>query len=250
MRVIAFLAAAGLAAGGFAQTADELVEKNIRARGGLEKIRAVQSVRMTGTMEIAGEGVPTVLELKRPGRLRWEFTLEGQTVVQACDETTGWTVMPFEGKTEPEKMPDAEFASFRRQADIDGPLVDFRAKGYRIELLGKDATGGREAWKLKVVASDGEERIVFLDAETFLQVKTLSPKKVDGNDIEIESVVGDYRPVAGVQFPHSFESTAKGMPQKQVMKFERIEVNAPMDDSRFAMPRPAPPAPPAPPSAS
>lgn len=243
MRVIVFFAAAGLAASVSGQTADELVEKNIRARGGLEKIRAVESVRMTGTMEVGDEAVPTVLELERPGRLRWEFTLEGQTVIQACDETAGWTVMPFEGKTEPEKMAQAELSSFRRQADIDGPLVDSLAKGYRIELVGKGSAGGRDAWKLKIIAKDGEERTVLLDAGTFLQVGTLSHKKVDGNDIEIESVIGDYRPVAGVQFPYSFESTAKGMPQKQVMKFERIEVNVPLEDARFAMPKLSAPAP-------
>jgi outer membrane lipoprotein-sorting protein len=139
---IGIAVAAGVLLGAIAasaQTAEELVEKNIRARGGLEKIKSVQSMRMTGTMGLGEETAPTVLEFKRPGRLRWEFTLDGQTAIQAFDGTAGWAILPFEGKTEPEKMPAEEVENFKRQADLDGPLVDYRAKGNRIELLGKGA---------------------------------------------------------------------------------------------------------------
>ena len=227
-----------------AQTAEELVEKNIRARGGLEKIKSIESMRMTGTMALGGESAPTVLEFKRPARLRWEFTLDGQTAVQAYDGTTGWAIMPFEGRTEPEKMPAEEIENFKRQADIDGPLVDYRAKGNRIELLGKGIAGGRDAWQLKITASDGEDRVVFLDAETGLQVKTVARKTVDGNDVEIVSVIGDYREVGGLKLPHFFESSVTGVPESQSMKFERIELNVPLEDSRFAMPRARAPSPP------
>lgn len=230
-----------LAAAASAQTAEELVEKSIRARGGLEKIKSVQSMRMTGTMALGDETAPTVLEFKRPGRLRWEFTLDGQTAIQAFDGAAGWAVMPFEGKTEPEKMPAEEVENFKRQADMDGPLVDYRAKGNRIELIGKGSAGGRDAWQLKVTASDGEERVVFLDAETGLQVKTVAHKTVDGNDVEVVSVIGDYRDVGGLKLPHSFESSVTGVPQSQSMKFERIELNVPLEDSRFAMPKPKAP---------
>lgn len=237
---IGIAVAAGMllgAAAASAQTAEELVEKNIRARGGLEKIKSVQSMRMTGTMALGDETAATVLEFKRPGRLRWEFTLDGQTAIQAYDGTTGWAVMPFEGKTEPEKMPAEEVQNLKRQADMDGPLVDYRAKGNRIELLGKGSAGGRDAWELKVTAPDGEERIVFLDAETGLQLKTVARKTVDGNEVEIVSVIGDYREVGGLKLPHSFEASATGVPQSQSMKFERIELNVPLEDSRFAMPK-------------
>lgn len=237
---IGIAVAAGLllgAAATAAQTAGELVEKNIRARGGLEKIKSVQSMRMTGTMALGDEAAPTVLEFKRPGRVRWEFTLDGQTAIQAYDGTTGWAVMPFEGKAEPEKMPAEEVENFKRQADIDGPLVDAKAKGNRIEFLGKGTAGGRDAWKLKVTAPDGEERVVFLDAETGLQVQTVARKTVDGNEVEIVSVIGDYRDVGGLKLPHSFESSVTGVPETQSMKFERIELNVPLEDSRFAMPK-------------
>lgn len=225
------------AAAASAQTAEELVEKNIRARGGLEKIKSIQSMRMTGTMALGDESAPTVLEFKRPARLRWEFTLDGQTAIQAYDGTAGWAVMPFEGQTEPQEMPAEEIENFKRQADIDGPLVDYRAKGNRIELLGKGIAGGRDAWQLKITAPDGEERVVFLDAETGLQVKTVARKTVDGKDVEIVSVIGDYRDVGGLKLPHFFESSVTGVPESQSMKFERIELNVPLEDSRFAMPK-------------
>ena len=241
--VVAGVLLAAAAASG--QTAEELVEKNIRARGGLEKMKSVKSMRMTGSMALGGESAPTVLEFKRPGRLRWEFTLDGQTAIQAYDGTAGWAIMPFEGKTEPEKMPAEGIENFKRQADMDGPLVDYKAKGNRIELLGKGTAGGRDAWQLKVTAPDGEQRVVFLDAETGLQVKTVARKTVDGNEVEVVSVIGDYRDVDGLKLPHFFESSVTGVPETQSMKFDRIELNVPLEDSRFGMPKARAPSPPA-----
>jgi outer membrane lipoprotein-sorting protein len=239
------VAAVLAAAAGLAQTVEEIVAKNVAARGGMEKIRGVQSLRMTGTMELGDERMPTALELKRPGKSRWEFTLDGQTAVQAFDGTTGWMFMPFAGQTEPQKMPAEELEDIKAQADIDGPLIDAKAKGNTIELVGKETVHGREAWKLKVTRSGGVSRFVFLDAATHLQTSTLTTRTVDGNTVEIESVIGDYRPVDGLMLPHSFEATAKGIPQKQALKFEKIEVNVPIDDARFRMPVGTAPSPPA-----
>ena len=217
-------------------TAEEVVAKNIQARGGIEKIRGVKTLRMTGTMLVGEDRLPTTIEWKRPSSTRWEFEADDQTAIQVFDGKNGWTLMPFEGNTDPEPMSSAELEDIALQADLDGPLVDAEAKGNKIELLGKDDAEGRAAWKLKVTRKNGETRFVYIDAETFLQTLTITNRTVDGRNIEIKSVIDDYRTVDGVQLPHSFDASAEGMPAGQSLRFSKAEINVPIDDSRFQKP--------------
>ena len=237
---LGFALGIGLAAGiTAAETAEELISKNIQARGGLEKIKAIQSMRMTGTMRLGDEKMPTTLELKRPAKSRWEFTLEGQTAIQAYDGKTAWAIMPFEGQTEPRIMTDQEAKDVEMQADIDGPFVDPAAKGITIELVGKETIeGGIETWKLRVSRKTGETREIYLDAKTYLQVLAVTRRTGGGEGpTEIRSRISDYRNVGGVMLPHSFVASAEGISQTQALEFSKIEVNVPIDDSRFAMPK-------------
>ncbi|HEV8119868.1 MAG TPA: outer membrane lipoprotein-sorting protein, partial [Candidatus Polarisedimenticolia bacterium] len=161
---------------------DELIARNIEAHGGLAKMKAVQSVRMTGKMTM-GQGMeaPMTLELKRPKNMRMEFTFQGMTGIQAYDGKDGWQVMPFMGSKDPEPMTTEDLQEAEEQADMDGPLVDYKAKGYKVELLGKEKIEGSDAWKLKVTMKTGE-RIIYLDADTMLEIKTEGKRTVRGSE--------------------------------------------------------------------
>jgi len=253
MRTASLLLAAPLLAAALpAQTADELIQKNIQARGGIAKIKAVQSMRLTGTMSVEDERMPSTLEIKRPNKTRWEFTVDGQTAVQAFDGKTGWSLMPFAGKTEPETMSDDDLRDIELQADMDGPLVDYKEKGNRIEVAGREKVGERDAWKLAVTLKNGEVRDVYLDARTYLQFLTVTRRTVEGKRVEVDSEIGDYRDVGGLMLPHSFEASVDGAAQKQSLRFDKIELNVPIDDARFHMParRPERPDPSATPAVS
>lgn len=230
--------AASLAAG---QTADELIAKNIEARGGLENLKAVQTMRLTGTMKAGRDSLPSVLELKRPNKSRWEFTLDGQTAVEAFDGEGGWTWIPFAGQTEPQPMSEEESLDAEQQADLDGPLVDYKKKGNRIELVGHDPEFRPEDWKLKVTLKSGEVRFIYLDAKTYLQTMSVLRRKVEGSEVEVRSEVGDYRKVGAVVLPHMFKASATEGVQTQTLQFERIDLNVPIDDDRFRMPTPKKP---------
>jgi outer membrane lipoprotein-sorting protein len=240
MRRWAILAVGILAASvATGQTAEELVAKSIEARGGLEKIKAVQTMRLIGTMKVGDETLPSVLELKRPGKSRWEFIFQGETAVQAFDGKSGWMVIPFAGKPEPEPMSARDRKEAEQQADIDGPLVDYKAKGSTIELVGHDADHAQD-WKLKVTLKNGEVRYIYLDAKTYLQTTTVMTKNLDGDDVEIVSTIGDYKKVGALTLPHSFSASTKDGKETQSLTFEKIELDVPIDDSRFQMPEPKP----------
>ena len=216
---------------------DEVIAKHIEALGGMDKLKAVNTVRMTGKMTV-GPGIeaPVVMEIKRPSSMRLDFTVQGMTGTQAYDGKVGWTLMPFQGSTTPQPMAGEELQMMAEQADIDGPLVDYKAKGNTVELLGKEPVEGADAYKLKVTLKNGVVRTMYIDAEHFLQVKEESKRTIRGTEIEGETILGDYKEVGGMMFPHSMDSGQKGNPQRQKIVVDKIEVNVPIDDARFKMP--------------
>ena len=220
-----------------AQTVDELLAKNIEAKGGMAKLKAVKSHRATGKM-IGGPGMefPFVRMSKRPNQTRFEFSFQGMTGVQAYDGKTAWMSMPFAGKKEPEAMPADEAKMVEEQADFDGPLMDYKEKGNSVELVGKDQVEGADAYKLKVTLKNGDVRYYFLDAETYLAIKVEAKRMIRGTEVEGESYLGDYKEVGGMMMAHSIENGAKGSPQRQKRVIEKVELNPDIADSLFAMP--------------
>jgi outer membrane lipoprotein-sorting protein len=233
--VLAVLALAPAFAG--AQTVDEIVAKHLAARGGGSKIAAIESLRMTAKARAeGGREAVVVREAKRPGRLRLEFTAQGVTGVYAYDGERGWCVSPFDGQLEPEPMPPEATRSAIEWSDIGGPLVDWKAKGHRVELAGREPLEGGEAWKLKVTLKGGDVRWLYLDARSFLQVRTEATRSVAARPITVETTFGDYRGTAGVLFPHAVEIGVKGRPTRLRILVQNVEVNPVLDDARFRMP--------------
>jgi outer membrane lipoprotein-sorting protein len=237
--LIAALAGTLLLAGpAAAQTADDIVSRHLQAQGGVEKLKAVSTVRMTGTMTVGpGMEAPVTLEMKRPNMMRLDFTLQGMTGTQAYDGTSGWSLMPFGGSTAPQPMSadDAKLAA--EQADLDGPLMDYKEKGHTLELLGKEPVEGADAYKLKLTKKDGTVTTYYIDAEQFLVIKQEAKRTIRGAEVETDTIVGDYKSVDGLVMPHSIDSGAKGQPARQKLTVSKIEINVPIDDARFKMPK-------------
>jgi hypothetical protein len=220
-----------------AQTVDEILAKHYEAEGGLDKLKSIQTRRVTGTMMMGpGMEAPIVLESKRPGKRRIEFTVQGMTGVQAFDGERAWSLLPFMGKTDPEYASEEDSKNERDESDFDGPLVDWKAKGHTVELVGKEAVQGADAFKLKVTKKNGTIQYYYLDTETYLLVKQEGKTKRRGTEFDGESFFSDYKDVDGFMVPFVMEQGAKGMEQRQKMSFSKIEMNVPMDDSRFVMP--------------
>ncbi len=220
-----------------AQTLDDVLAKYYQARGGLAKIEADKSAKITGTMTIGpGAEAPFTWYWARPNKLRMEFTVQGQTGVQAFDGTGGWMYMPFMGKTEPEKLPDEMARNLEDEADLEGQFVNWKAKGNKVELIGKEPVEGTDAYKLKVVNKNGDTTFVYLDADAYLEIKGAGTRMMRGQEMEFESTIGDYKAVDGLMFPFSITSRAKGAPEGQTVTVKSIELNMPVDPSLFVMP--------------
>lgn len=240
-RAAAAAALALLAASSSALTVDEVVRRYVDARGGIVKLRSVSTLRLTGTMELPGVSAPFVLELKRPNLMRTEFTVEGQKGVRAFDGTVAWEQLPLPGEAARPMGPE-EAAEARAQADVDlSPLVDAAAKGYTIELVGRDRLPGGETYRLLVRGGGVGERTLHLDARSHLVVQTVDRRPVEGRDVEFVTEIGDYRTVQGLVFPHRMEVGPKGSPDRQRLVIRTIEVNPPIDAARFSLPGPRAP---------
>lgn len=226
-----------------AETLDEVLAKNLEVRGGEDAILAVGSLRMTGTMRMGGSAagaleLPFSAEFKRPNKVRIEFTMQGMTAVQAYDGEVGWAIMPFLGKTEPEEMAEDQLKEIKDQADLDGVLVNYEEKGHTVELLGTEEVDGTPAYMLRVTKANGDVVDLFLDQEYYIEFKADTKREVQGSEVEISTVFGDYKEVDGILFAHSMEVSFPGNPAGQVITINTIELNVEIDDDRFAMPEP------------
>jgi len=225
-------------ASAFSQTADEIVGKYIKTVGGMEKIEAVKSIRRTGKV-IAGGGfeIPIVEENKRPNLVRQDIIIQGLIGTSAYDVKSGSKIQPWQGKKDAETMGEGELKAIIEESDFDGPLVNYKAKGNKVEYVGMDEVEGTDAYKLKVTLANGETRYFYMDTDYYVPIKIETKRIVRGNEIEFETVLGDYKEVAGWYMPYSIEVGAKGSQFKQKIAYDKIEANVPVDDSRFAMPK-------------
>ena len=222
---------------GMSQTTDELVNKNIQAKGGMDKMKAIKTVRMTGKIE--GPSLPpgrVSQENMRPKLVRETFSIQGMTAVQAYDGSTGWQIQPFGGRKDPELMGEDTVRDLLLDSDFDGPLVDYAEKGNKIEYLGHDLVDGDDALRLRVTLKNGDIIYYYLDPDTYLEIRKEIRQFVRGSVRERVVDVGSYKPVNGVMYPFSISEGTRNNPGAQTTTIGKIEVNVPVPDSDFALP--------------
>jgi outer membrane lipoprotein-sorting protein len=219
-------------------TLDQIIQKHIDAEGGADKINAVQTMKATGTASLMGGQLeaPITVVVKRPSSMRLEMSIQGKSLIQAFDGTTAWMINPLMGSADPQKSNDEDTQSMKEDSDfVGGPLYDYKTKGNTVELIGKEDVEGSPAYKIKVTKKSGNVQNVYLDAQTFLTIRTTGRRKQMGQELDLEINHGNYKPVNGVMVPFSIDQKNAG---KSMMNFtlEKVEMNVPADDSIFSMP--------------
>ena len=257
-------------------SAAQIVEKHVAARGGLSAWRAVQSLSVNGKLE-AGTGdsirrsrtlslegmgasvkraeraaaqadaskeaqaqvqLPFRLEMKRPRKSRLEIDFAGSTAVQVYDGQQGWKLRPFLNRNDVEPFTTDEASAAAAKADLDGPLVDYAAKGSQVALEGTEPVDGHDAYKLKVTIKNGEVQHVWIDTQSFLDVRVEgSPRRLDGKMHSVSINQRDFRAVQGLMVPYLLETSVEGDHRTHRMFVESVTVNRALDDARFAKPQ-------------
>ena len=229
------------AAAAQAQTVDEIVARNLQAKGGAEKWKTVQSVKTTGTVTVQGPmgtmTLPLIVYAKRPNFMRQEVTIQGRSVVTAFDGNAGWLVNPTMGSDAPVPMPAGQAAMMKNTADFDGALLDYKSKGHTIELVGTEKLGEKAVYHLKVTMKGGQVQHYYLDTETGIEVKTSTEADVMGTGAKqaVETEMSDFQQVNGILIPHMVKQLLGGKTMVE-MKVDKVEFNPPMEDALFKMP--------------
>lgn len=272
MCMLSICAGATQAAGSVPLTAKQVVDRNVAARGGLTAWRAIKSMSMVGSLdagkvdtrsvqervgdqpgsrasrrvrpEAAKPGadtlktvqLPFVMELQRPRKMRLEIQFKGETAVQAYDGAAGWKLRPFLERREVESYTPDELKVAAQQQELDGPLVDYAAKGSKIALEGMEPVEGRKAYKLKVTLKDGQVRRVWVDAETFLDIKIDGTRQLGGKSRTVATYMRDYKSVNGVKVPYLLETKVEGVNGSEKIQIEQVALNPKIADSRFTKP--------------
>jgi len=254
-------------------SAAQIVDKNVAARGGLQAWRAVQTLSLEGKMGAGGNRratlsvpvphqkelanmlpsrpveetqLPFLMELKRPGKARLELQFKGQTAVQVYDGANGWKIRPYLNRHEIEPFSAEELKIASNQGDLDGPLVDYAAKGSHVEMDGSEKVEGRDTYRIKVTEKNGHSIHAWIDAETFLEAKIEGqPRRLDGTEHPVEVYYRDYRNVDGLLIPFVLETrvlpvgqNALGLrdtpvPSEKII-IDRVVVNPKFDERLFS----------------
>jgi hypothetical protein len=234
-------------------TAAQVVEKNVAARGGLAAWQAVQSLSWKGklgagastytTVSPAGKlqtrtrdeaQLPFTLEFKRPLKTRLELEMNSQTAVQVYDGVQGWKLRPYLGRNTWEAYNPEELKKAADEPGIDGLLINFAAKGSRVESDGMDKVDNHAAYKLKVTLKNGQVRHVWVDGASFLDIKVDGvPRRLDGRQRPVEIYLRDFKAEQGLMIPHQLETTVQGVKTKENIQIEKVVVNPPLNDARF-----------------
>jgi len=212
----------------YAQTVDEVVAKNIAAKGGEAKLKAIDTLRQTGTINLQGQTAQIMTAAKRPNLSRQEISIMGTKLTMVFDGTKAWMLNPMVGP-DPIEMPAEQAEMIKDQADIDGPLMDYKTKGSTVELVGLEDVDGKKAYHLRISRKGLPPQEVFIDSTTNLDVKAVTVVPGSGT---MEVVFSDYRSVDGMMVPFSVKSTAAGMTISE-LKLDKVEFNVTLPPDTF-----------------
>jgi outer membrane lipoprotein-sorting protein len=221
-----------------AQTVDDIIASNLKSKGGLEKIKATQTVRMSGSVvarDMMGRDVNGTMTMvaKRPNLMRRDAELGGQRVVNAFDGTSLWMAM---GTMPPQQLPNTQTAYARQDAEFDSVFVDYKDKGTRIDLVGKETVADTPVYHLKVTKKGGPPQDYYLDAATGLEKRiSVAAQTPDGSSVVNVTDFSDYRSVEGSMVPFVLRQRQNGT-IVATTTLDKVEFNVPIEDAYFKMP--------------
>lgn len=210
-------------------TVDEIVAKVIETRGGMDKLAAIKTIRATYVSEQDGKPVMLVNLLKRPNKFRRDISYAGDTIIYGYDGNSAWQF--DSGAKSPTSAP-ADVAAELKKNDIDGPLVNYKEKGNKIELIGNEKLGGKDVYNLKATLKDGHSSNIYIDAKSFIEVAEAGFRRRGGKRIDFVTLYKDCRLVQGILFPFLVEQKSSDG-ESGSLYLKKVEFNVPIPDFQF-----------------
>ena len=220
-------------------SAEAILARHIEAKGGKDNIKAIQSITWKAGMEMMGMNMPLMVQLKRPNKMRQDVDIQamGTKVVSGFDGTTGWTINPMMGGSGPQQLPPQAVKEMEEQANMDGAVIHFMEQGYDMSYEGEEMVNEKPAHKVMVQLPNNKSAVIFFDAESYLEVKTVreGTNPATGALGTIAAYTSDYRDVGGVMMAHKISAEFDGQ-LLNTLQIEAIEINKDIPDSVFEMP--------------
>jgi outer membrane lipoprotein-sorting protein len=215
-------------------TLESILDKYYKTIG-MEKMKDWNTTKMSGKTLAQGMEFPFSVTIKRPDRIRIEAEVQGMKMIQAYDGKKGWSVTPWSGTTDAQDMTDDQNKVMKDQTEMEGSLYNWKEKGYKVELIGKEDFEGSPVYKIKVTKVNGDITVYSIDAENFVELRSVSTVKIQGNETESESLSSDYKEEHGVLVPHAISNKYKDQVVSQVV-INSVEINIDVPDSLFVKP--------------
>ncbi len=213
-----------------AQTVDEIVTKHLEAVGGKENWKKINSLKMEASLSVQGMDIPITIYQVHNKASKQEFTVNNSTGYQIITKDSGWNYNPMMGQSKPEPMTGEELKQGQDDLDIQGSMLDYKEKGHKIELLGKDSVDGKQCHKLKITLKSGNSSVAYIDPQTWYVIRTISKRIVNGQETEAISNMSNYQKLPeGIVLPFTFENNQTPAP----ITFTKVEVNPKIEDSVF-----------------
>ena len=206
------------------QTADEVIAKHYAATGGVENWKKITSMKKNCIRRSRGVEIPVTITVVQEKGYKSESTVGGMTSYTIITNNEGWSFNP-RNQQKPDALPAESVKLAQDRLDIQGPLIDYKEKGYKIVYLGTDDVEGTECHKLKVVMPSGKEETIFIDASNYYLVRTVEKTKANGKEQTQTTTYGDYTSLPeGIVYPMSVDGG---------LAIKSIEINKPVDENIF-----------------
>jgi len=218
-----------------AQTADEVVNKHIAAIGGRDVIKSIKSQVIESNLSVMGSDLSSVTTILVGKGFRNAANFNGQEIIQVVTPTSGWMINPLAGQTDPTPLPEDQVKAAQGALEIGGDLLDYAAKGSKVELAGKEKVEGVDAIKLKLTNKEGKESFYFLDPTTYYLIKRESTSNLQGQDLTVTSVFSNYKKT-DIGFVMPF-TTVTNQGFEITINVNKVDFNKEIDPKIFEMPK-------------
>lgn len=228
----AFLAFAFINAQAQTMTADEVIQKYSAAMGGLDNYNKIKTVKLTGNVSAQGMDLPITIQIINGRAVRSDVEVMGQSVTNSYKDGKGWKINPFQGASTATDATAEEINEFKAQANLASQLMDYKKRGYTVELLGQEDVEGVKAYKIKLTDDNKKETTYFISSKDFTVVKSISKRDMMGQEMEVETLYSDVKDFGGVKWSMTRTMQVDGQ-VFQTIKLEKVEVDTPIDEKVF-----------------